>query len=67
MTPSEVGMEYLDLKDIVEREGIDLPEHLGAMEKAGSKQCASEATRSYPIPFYSKGGIKIQRGQAYTR
>jgi hypothetical protein len=25
MTPSEVGMEDLDLRDIVEREGIDLP------------------------------------------
>jgi hypothetical protein len=35
MTPSEVGMEYPDLKDIVERKGIDLPNILEQWKKKG--------------------------------
>jgi hypothetical protein len=35
MTPSEVGMEDLDLKDIVEREGIDLPNILEQWKRRG--------------------------------
>jgi hypothetical protein len=35
MTPSEVGMEDLDIKDIVEREGIYLPNILEQWKNQG--------------------------------
>jgi hypothetical protein len=44
MTPSEVGTEDPDLRDLVEREGIDLRTYTGAMEKTGSRQCTNRAT-----------------------
>jgi hypothetical protein len=33
MTPSEVATEYPDIRDIVEREGIDLPNILEQWKK----------------------------------
>jgi hypothetical protein len=35
MTPSEVGTEDLDLRDLVEREGIDLPNILEQWKRQG--------------------------------
>ena len=42
MTPSEVGMEDLDLKDIVEREGIDLPNILEQWKRQGVDNVPTE-------------------------
>jgi hypothetical protein len=41
-------------------------EHTGAMEKTGSRQCGSGATRSHPISLPPKGGSEIQKDQAHA-
>jgi hypothetical protein len=42
MTPSEVGMKDLDLRDIVEREGIDLSNILEQWKKQGVDNVPAE-------------------------
>jgi hypothetical protein len=42
MTPSEVGMEDPDLRDIVEREGIDLQNILDQWKKQGMETIPSD-------------------------
>jgi hypothetical protein len=42
MTPSKVGTEYPDLKDLVEREGIDLPEILEQWKRQGVDNVPTE-------------------------
>jgi hypothetical protein len=42
MTPSEVGMKYIDLGDIVEREGIDLLNILEQWKRQGIDNVLAE-------------------------
>ena len=42
MTPSEVGIEDLDLRDIVERKGIDLPNILEQWKRQGVDNVPTE-------------------------
>jgi hypothetical protein len=42
MTPSEVGTEDIDLKDFVEREGIDLPNILEQWKRQGVDNLPTE-------------------------
>jgi hypothetical protein len=42
MTPSEVGTKYLDLRDIMEREGINLPNILEQWKKQGVDNVPAE-------------------------
>jgi len=42
MTPSVVGTKYLDLRDIAEREGIDIPNILEQWKKQGVDNVLAE-------------------------
>jgi hypothetical protein len=65
MTPSEVGTEYPDLRDLVEREGIDLPHILEQWKRQGVDNVPTEKLDRIQYMFLLREEAK-DRGQKHT-
>jgi hypothetical protein len=63
MTPSDIGTEDPYLRDIVEKEGIDLQNILEQWKKTRYGQHTIRTTRSHSVPLPNEGGRKIKRNQ----
>jgi hypothetical protein len=58
MTPSEVGTKDLDLRDIVEREGIDLPNILEQWKRQGVDNVPTEQLDCIQYMFFLREEAK---------
>jgi hypothetical protein len=65
MTPSEVGTEDPDLRDLVEREGIDLTNILEQWKKQGVENVPTEQLDRIQYLFLQREEAKA-RGQKHT-
>jgi len=60
MTPSEVGIEDPDLRDIMEREGIDLLNILEQWKKQGVDNIPTKQSDHIQYLFLLRGGEKTR-------
>jgi hypothetical protein len=60
MTPSEVGIEYPDLRDIVEREGIDLSNILEQWKRQGVDNVSAEQLDHIQYIFLLREEVKYR-------